>query len=105
MADAAWKSWERTVAREFGGQRRGPDYGGRGGGTNDVIVDGWSIEVKLLSRPSFGDLLAAARQAKHAAQGDEIPVGIIRRKGDRRDNAIAVMTLSSFMDWFGGSVE
>ncbi len=65
-----------------------------------MIADGWSVEVKLLSRPSFGDLLAAARQAEHAAQGDEIPVGFIRRKGDRKDDAVVVMTLPAFREWF-----
>ncbi len=62
MPDAAWKAFERRVARLFGGKRRGPDVGGSEGGRSDVIAPGWSIEVKLLGRPGYADLLGAARQ-------------------------------------------
>ncbi len=71
MADAAWKAFERRVATIFGGRRRGADFRGPDGGKSDVIAEGWSIECKLLGRPCYPDLLAAARQAELARRARE----------------------------------
>ena len=67
MADAAWKAFERRVAKTFGGHRRGPLTRGVDGAQTDVVVEGYAIECKLLSRPSFQQMLEAALQAEHNA--------------------------------------
>ena len=105
MADAAWKAWERRVAAIFGGRRRGADFRGRDGGKSDVLAEGWSIECKLLGRPGYADLLAAARQAELAAKPDEIPVAIVKRKHRDDADALVVMRLETFSAWFVGKRE
>ncbi len=67
MPDAAWKAWERTVARIFGGQRRGADTRGPEGGKIDVIhsVTG-HLNPALCGAAGAGDLVSGqgARPAK-----------------------------------------
>lgn len=101
MSDAAWKKFERRVAKAFGGKRRGAYTGSNGGGKTDVIVDGWAIECKLLSRPGYQSLLDAALQAERNAEtGEDIPVAVVKRKGDLDVNALVVMRFKTFQDWF-----
>lgn len=103
MGDAAWKAFERRVARIFGGVRRGCDVRGPDGGKSDVIAPGWAIECKLLSRPGYADLLAAASQAEAAAKPDEIPVAIVKKKRADDVDALVVLRLETFCEWFVGS--
>src|SRR3990167_8199558 len=104
MPDKSWKAWERRLAKMFGGRRRGPVLGIPF--TNDIVVDGWSIEAKLLGRPSFGEMLSAARQAEAARdEASDIPVAIIKRKGDLVENALVVMRLPVFMENFVGGID
>ncbi len=67
MSDRAWKAWERTVARIFGGQRRGADTRGPEGGKIDVIhsVTG-HLNPALCGAAEAGDLVSGqgARPAK-----------------------------------------
>ena len=100
MGDAAWKAFERRIASVFGGRRRGPDFRGPDGGKSDVVVQGWSVEVKLLSRPSFGDLLAATRQAELAALPDQIPVATIKKKHADDADTLVCIRLETFRAWF-----
>jgi hypothetical protein len=101
MTDTAWKAWERRVAAIFGGQRRGAYTGTTRGGKSDIIKPGWAIECKLLSRPSFADLLAAALQAeRNAEQPSDIPVAVVKRKGDEITQALVVMRLETFREFF-----
>ena len=102
MPDAAWKAWERRVARSFGGERRGPLTRGADGGKTDVVVEGYAIECKLLSRPSFQQMLEAALQAEHNGEPGDIPLAVIKRKRDQDAHALVVMRLPEFMAWFGG---
>ena len=101
MSDTSWKAFERRIAKRFGGERRGADFRGASGGKNDIIKEGWSIEVKLLSRPSFGQMSAAFDQAVGASEPGDIPIAIIKKKFDADANAIVVMKLDEFMEWFG----
>ena len=101
MTDTAWKAWERKVAAIFGGKRRGAYTGSAQGGRSDVIKAGWSIECKLLSRPGFADLLAAAEQAeRNAEKPDDIPVAVVKRKGEAITQALVVMRLERFVEFF-----
>lgn len=103
MPDTAWKAWERRVAAIFGGKRRGAYTGDRNHGKTDVVVSGWAIEVKLLSRPSFQDLLDATQQAETNAESpSDIPVAIVKRKGDHDIDALVVMRLERFREYFVG---
>ena len=119
MTDHAWKQLERRIAKMFGGKRRGPDFGGKDGGKNDIIAEGWSIEVKLRSRPSWTVVKEAVAQAEKAADVEcvhdnlvgaghlssfigEIPIAIIKQKYMNDGDAIVAMRLETFMEWFGG---
>ena len=100
VSDKSWKAFERRIAKRFGGKRRGADYGTADGGKNDIILDGWSIECKLLSRPSFGQMVQAFDQAVAAGEPGDIPIAIIKKKFDADSNALVVMKLDEFMEWF-----
>ena len=82
------------------GRRRGPDTRGESAGKSDVICDGWAPEVKLLARPSFSDLLAAARQAERNAGELQTPVAVVKRKYDDDGDALVTMRLEQFEEWF-----
>jgi len=102
MPDASWKAWERRVAKLFPeGRRRGADFRGDDGGKTDVISPGWAIECKLLGRPSFGQLLSAAKQAEdNASDSHDCPVAIVKRKNDKDGNALVVMRLKTWLEWY-----
>ncbi len=101
MPDAAWKAFERRIARLFpNGRRRGPDTRSGGNGKSDVICDGWAPECKLLARPSFSDLLDAARQSERNAEPGQVPVAIVKRKRDLDRDALVLVRLETFSRWF-----
>lgn len=104
MPDAAWKAFERRIAKIFPGASRRGAYTGNGRqGRPDLVCPGYSVECKLLSRPSFADLLNAARQAEDNAEtAEQLPVAVVKRKGDLDANAIVVMRLETFREWFVG---
>lgn len=105
MADKAWKAYERRIAARFGGKRRGAYTGANGAGKTDVIAPGWAIECKLLARPSYQQLLDACRQAEANRESAlDIPVGVIKRKGDLTDDSLVVMRLAEFEQYFIGDV-
>jgi len=101
MTDKAWKAWERTVAAIFGGKRRGAYTGSNGHGKSDVIMPGWGIECKLLSNPDYQAMLEAARQAeKNRDHPGDIPIAVIKRKGGRTENALVIMRMETFREFF-----
>lgn len=106
MTDTAWKAFERRIAAVFGGTRRGAYTGNGRSGKSDIIIDGWSVECKLLSKPSFQDLLNAALQAERNMESErDIPVAIVKRKRDLDANALVVLRLETFRAWFIGAGE
>ena len=95
-----WKNFERRVAGWFGGRRRGADFRNRerDGGRNDVIVEGWSIEVKLLSRPSYGEMLAAVKQAEAAKEKFyDIACAVVKRKRDLDSDSLVIFRRDEFL--------
>jgi hypothetical protein len=68
-----------------------------------VVAPGWSIEVKLLGRPGYADLLEAVRQAERAAQPAELPIAVVKRKRADDADALVVLRLETFLAWFGPS--
>jgi len=97
-----WQKFEERIAALFGGRRRGAATSRGGRGKSDVIgAEGWAIECKLLSRPSFQQLLDAARQAeKNRNAPYEIPIAIVKRNGDHDINSLVVMRLEMFREFF-----
>jgi len=103
VPDKAWKAWERQVAEKVGGQRRGPDTRGPSGGKTDIIHDAYAIECKLLSRPKYCELLDAVRQAECNADPGQEPVAIVKRKGDRWQDALVVVRFETWREWHIGN--
>lgn len=98
---AGWQKFEERIARLFGGRRRGAATSRGRQGLNDVVgAPGWSVECKLLARPSYADLLSGCRQAEAAAADDELPVCVTKRKNALDDDALVVMRLATFREWF-----
>jgi hypothetical protein len=90
---------ERWVAGAIGGRRRGAHVGdgSSGSGKSDVILDGFSIEVKLLKAPSIANYYSALKQAMDAREDKaEIPVAFVAKGGSPYGNAMGVMRLSDF---------
>ena len=93
------------MAEIFGGHRRGPLTRDGSGPKSDVAGEtGFCIEVKLLSRPTWGQLQMAVGQAERAAEAEgkgEEPIVIVRKKGDQKDDALVVQRLGTFREWRG----
>lgn len=103
MADKAWKAYERRLAAMFGGTRRGADFGSIKGGKNDLICPGWSIECKLWSKPRWAAIVEDVKKAENRRdQPSDIPLAIMKRKGDDDKDSIVAMRLETFLDHFGG---
>lgn len=97
-----WKSVEAKIANYFGGQRRGADFRNRfsAGGKNDVIgAEGWSIEIKHSSNPTYSLMAKALQQATNAKESDdEIPIVIVHPKGWDYDKSIVVVDAQTYID-------
>lgn len=101
MADKSWKAFERYICKRFGGQRRGADFRDADGGKNDCTdVSGFSIECKWLKRPTYGQMRLAIMQAKNSASSDDISIAIVGKTKQPRSDALVVMDLDDFIDWF-----
>jgi len=97
-----WKEFEARIAARFGGRRRGAQTSRDRCGLPDCIdTPGYAIECKLLGRPGYADLVAAARQAERAADPTELPVAVVKRKRAEDRDALVVLRLETFLDWFG----
>ncbi len=99
MADKAWKAFERKIAAYLGGKRRGPDTQDQNVGKTDVIHPYWGVECKLLSRPSFGQILDACRQAETNSRDNQEPVAFVKRKGDEYKDTLVCVRLETFLKW------
>ena len=105
MADKSWKAFERRICKLFGGQRRGADYGDSRGGKNDCVsVAGFSIELKLLKRPTYQQMFDACVQAENNSENIiDIPIAVVKKnlQGLKDKDALVVMRLGTFLDFFG----
>lgn len=94
---SAWKSWERRVARDLGGERNLEES--RSGGCEDVVGHGlpFAVQAKHGQRPRIYD---AVRQAEEAADGtDRLAVAAVMRshgKG-RASERLAVLPWPHFL--------
>jgi hypothetical protein len=99
MSDSRWKATERKIAGLLGGRR--VPVSGRGRGDAPDIAHPWlAIEVKdRATLPLW--LLDALDQAEASATAEQLPVAVLHRAGDRHDQAVIVLRLADFVDWFG----
>jgi hypothetical protein len=103
MPDKTWKAFERWVAKQFGGTRRGADFRGARGGKNDIIADGYSIECKIWARPTWSALVEDVKHAEERRDNPgDIPLAIMKKKGDRNLDSIVAMRFETFLEFFGG---
>lgn len=100
MPDASWKAFERRIATLFGTKRNGcvTGTGEAGSGSADLESDAFSVECKLLGRPSWSQLVEACRQAERNATELKEPVAIIKKKGAGQETLV-VMRLETFAEW------
>ena len=70
-------------------------------GTNDIIAEGWSVECKYGARLSYQQLLDACKQAEGARENpNDIAVAVVKRKGDRLEDALFVMRAGEFRECY-----
>lgn len=101
MTDKSWKAFERRMCRIFKGERRGADYKSKRGGKNDCLADGWSIECKLLGRPTYQQMFDACKQAENAKESEmDIPIAIVKKKYAEDKDALVIMRLETFKEFF-----
>ncbi len=65
-----------------------------------MIHEFWSLEAKLLSRPSFSDLLGAAKQAEANAGPYQCAIAVVKKKRAHDADALVVFRLDNFREWF-----
>lgn len=97
-----FKAVERKIAELLGGQR--VPINGRTRGSAPDIAHSWlSPEVKSYDQrpPSIHEAMA---QAEASSRGAQLPVSVFHRNGDRYGQAVLMMRLSDFLDWFGGGL-
>lgn len=101
MATKQWKHTERAIAAKIGGVRISNHALGLR--TPDCESDWLSVEVKhRKALPSW--ITEAMGQAKRNATPGKLPVAVLHQAGQRYDDALVVVRLCDFTDWFGGDV-
>ena len=100
MTDKTWKQAEREVAARIGGVRTA-NYA-LGLRTPDCESDWLSVELKH-RKTLPGWLLDALDQAETNASAGTLAVAVLHQAGQRYDDALVVLRLSDFVDWFGES--
>jgi len=105
MTDKSWKAFERRICSLFGGQRRGADYADQSGGKDDCVnTPGFSIELKLLKRPTYQQMFDACIQAETNSKSIiDIPIAIVKKnkQGLKDNDALVIMRLETFREFFG----
>lgn len=100
MTTKLWKSTERKIAELIGGTRV-PVTGRQRGDAPDIRHRWLSPEVKsyAVRPPSIHDALA---QARASARNGQLPIAIFHRRGDAYRDAVVLLSLGDFLEWFGG---
>lgn len=100
---ASWKAFELRIAKCLGGKRRGAYVSDGKRGKSDIIKDGWSIECKFLGRPAYQQMKDACLQAERNAENElDIPIAIVKKKGERDKDSLVIMRLETFKEHFVG---
>ena len=98
-----WKTEERETARDHGTERRGPDFTRGDGGNSDWESEFYEAEIKINARPSWGNILAAVAQIEVATElsgSGKIPIAILRKTGDKKDNRIVCIRYEVWKEHF-----
>ena len=97
----SWKAFELRIAKIMGGKRRGAYVSDGTTGKSDIIKDGFSIECKLLKRPTYQQIFDACLQAERNAESImDIPIAIVKKSGARDKDSLVVMRLETFKEHF-----
>lgn len=100
MANAAWKTFERDVARLLGGHR----YWANSGETLDVESDVYVAQAKLVKRLSLAELTALAEQVERDA-APKFKAGVVavklRRGAGRGSPMLLVVTEATWRRMHG----
>ena len=99
----SWKNFERRIAKYIGGKRRGAYVSDGTQGKSDIILDGFSIECKLLKQAGWQKILDACKQAEANRESDlEIPIAIIKKnsRGILDKDSIVAIRLEIFREHF-----
>ena len=89
------KHVERRIAKMLGGERTG-HLGGA-----DVIAGHIACEVK--SRGQLPQWLTEAIEQAEQHAGERLPLAVLHQAGDRYMDALVVVRMSDFLDWYGGA--
>ena len=97
MVDKLWKAAERRICEMLGGTRRGP----MGRGESDCCHPWLAIEVKCRKKmPQYvKDWIGQA----WVNADDKLPIVVWHEVGDWYEDAIVMMGIRDFLDWFNGS--
>src|SRR5262245_26925943 len=95
-----WKNFERRVARELGGQRRGAYVSNNEGSLNDIINERYSIQCKISSQPSYTTIRKAIDESRMQAKPEQAPLAVVGKLGDNIDDAIVAMKMVDFLKFF-----
>tara|TARA_R110000868_G_scaffold7078_2_gene38769 strand:- start:1372 stop:1872 length:501 start_codon:yes stop_codon:yes gene_type:complete len=106
MGDKAWKAFERRIASLFNTTRNGcvTGDGTAGSGSADLENEYFSVECKLLGRPSWSAMVEACLQSERNASEHREPVAVIKKKGAGQET-LFVQRAQTFIDWrLGGGL-
>jgi len=93
-----WKEAERQIARRVGGARISNHALGLR--TPDVESSWLSVEVKHRKRlPVL--ITGALAQARRNATAGKLAVAVLHEEGQRYDDAVVMVRLGDWVDWFG----
>lgn len=91
---AAWKAHERRTAAALGGVR----LGATGAANPDVVTDWLAVECKHRARlPAW--LVSALAKVRGQARAEQLGIVVLHQSGAR--DALVVLSLKDFQDWFG----
>lgn len=96
MSDKFWKAIERKVARIFGTTR----IGTREGGPAPDLENSWIVGEVCCHRIPQWILDELAQAERRPTDRDKIRLLVIHHKGKKLDDALVVMRLWQFQDWF-----
>lgn len=94
----SWKHAEYRIAEILDGKR----VGVTGKSTNDVEHEWLSVEVKYRKQlPQW--LKDALDQAIKSARENQLAIAVLHERYSKYDDAIVLIRLKDFRDWFGDS--
>ncbi len=104
--DKSWKAFERRIASLFGTTRNGcvTGDGTAGKGSADLENEYFSVECKLLGRPSWSAMVEACLQSERNASRHREPVAVIKKKGAGQETLV-IQRINTFADWRLSGVE